>query len=176
MKKLMFLLFIFFISCKSPFMVSEPIFKNSNSCPENGNCTIELIPNKSISFKKDKFGIAYPEIIEGGKTILKYTYKKNPANNTEDSNYTELIYAEFDKEITEIELINEQLQNIKLYFGRLCYCKGETGYFPIKNGKLKLTKPSKNTVEINFDFKIKEVPQIVSKINETFLLKSTQSN
>jgi len=160
------------ISCKSNYAVSQYVSQDSAICPEKGVCTIELIPNKTIVFKTDNIGIMYPVISEGDKTILKYTYKRNEIPNTQDGNYTEIIYAELPATITTIKLSNEALQQIKLYFGRLCYCKGETGYFPIKNGDFKIIKNDKNSFKIDFNFKISEVPQIISKIEETISLKS----
>ena len=175
MKKMVFILFIAFYACKSSIMIQEPISVNSNSC-NNGTCTIEFIPNKTLTFKKDNIGILYPEITEGTKTILKYTYKKTSATNAQDSNYTEIILAELPNEIKDIALSNNNLQTIKLHFGRLCYCKGETGYFPVTEGNFKLVQTSKNSFEIKTNFTIHEVPQIISEINDTILLKSNESN
>ncbi len=173
MKAFLSIIFVLFISCKSTQkinQVSKSIMSTEN-CPNNGVCFLELIPNKSLIFKTDEFGNSYPVISEGEKTILKYTYKKNPIPKTQDSNYTEIVYAELGKTITEFSLNNEDLQTIKLYFGRLCYCKGETGYYPIKNGTFKITLINRKTIKIDFEFNINKVPQIISKINETILFK-----
>ena len=178
MKNLLLLLIILFSSCKSSqnlsFTLNEVVTLETENCPDNGICTIELIPNKSLVFKQDDFGNSYPIITEGDKTIFKYTYTRNPIPNTQDSNYTEIIYAELDKTISEINLHDSQLQNLKLYFGRLCFCKGETGYYPIKNGEFKISKTGRNAINIDFKFIIKEVPQIISEINETISLKSSE--
>ncbi|MFK5957466.1 MAG: hypothetical protein QM495_01210 [Lutibacter sp.] len=180
MKNLVLLIIILFSSCKitknKTFTVNNNLNFETENCPENGKCTIELIPNKSIIFKKDEVGITYPIISEGEKTIFKYTYKKNPITNTQDSNYIEIVYAEFEPKISEISLSNSELQNVKFYFGRLCYCKGETGYYPIKNGEFKISELTKNSLKIDFKFNIKEVPQIISKINEIVYFKSNASN
>jgi len=175
MKNIIPFIIVLFASCGSTktlnYSVKDPVLLNTLNCPENGICSLELIPNKAIEFKTDEFGNLYPTISEGENTILKYTYKKNPLPNTEDSNYTELIYAELDSIITETTLTDNDLQNVKLHFGRLCYCKGETGYYPIKNGEFKILKSTKNTMQISLEFKITEVPQIISKINEIISLK-----
>ncbi len=179
MKVFLPIIFLLFISCKSTQKinkVSESIIITTENCPNNGVCVLELIPNKSLIFKTDEFGNLYPVISEGEKTILKYTYKKNPISKTQDSNYTEIVYAELGKTITEFSLNNEDLQTIKLYFGRLCFCKGETGYYPIKNGIFKITKIDRKTIKIDFEFNINKVPQIISKINETIYLKSNDTN
>ena len=179
MKNIIFLIAIFFASCGTckslTLNIQEAVFVKTQKCPENGFCSLELIPNKSIEFKTDEFGNTYPVITDGEKTILKYIYTKNPLENTQDSNYTELIYAELDQTITEISLTNESLKNVKLYFGRLCYCKGETGYFEIKKGTFNLTKITDDSLNVAIEFKITEVPQIISKINENISLKGNAS-
>ena len=175
MKYSWLILLIFFMACKPcqnlHMVVNKSVLIKSNNCSENSECTMELVPNKTITFKKDNTGVLYPEITEGEKTLLKYTFKKNPLPNIQDSNYSEIIYAELNETISEITLADEELQNIKLYFGRLCFCKGETGYFPIKNGVFKISKGEKKSFNVDFDFIIKEVPQVITHINESISLK-----
>lgn len=180
MKNILLLCFVFLASCKTSkntvIELSEHMFLTTENCPENGECSIEFIPNKTIEFKKDEFGIAYPVISEGNKSIFKFTFNKKPIVNTQDSNYTEIVYAELDNPINEISLIGNELETIKLHFGRLCYCKGETGYFPIKNGSFNIDKLKNNSLKVDIEFTIKEVPQIISKITETVSLKSNATN
>lgn len=182
MKNLLPLLFLIMMSCKSTknmtadVVVNKAILTNTLNCPENGDCTIELLPNTSLEFKKDEFGNLYPVISEGNKTIFKYIYTRKPIPNTQDSNYSEIVFAELDASISEKTFTDETLQDAKLHFGRLCFCKGETGYYPIKKGKFKITKSSKNNLKIDFNFKISEVPQIISAINETVCVKSSETS
>jgi len=176
MKTLLPLLILLLVSCKSTFVVNEAILVNTVNCPENGDCTIELLPNSSLEFKQDEFGNLYPIISEGNKTIFKYIFTRKSVPNTQDSNYSEVIFAELDAAISEETVTDEALQTKKLTFGRLCFCKGETGYYPIKKGEFKITKSVKNSFKIDFNFKIKEVPQIISTINETVSAKSTATN
>jgi hypothetical protein len=180
MKQLLIIGMLVFFSCKATkntgVEIKEPLVSSTVNCPENGECTIAFIPNKAIEFKKDEFGIGYPVISEGTKTIFKFTYKKKPISNTQDSNYTEIVYAELSNTITETHIEDSELETIKLYFGRLCYCKGETGYYPIKTGKFKLQQVANNVLKIAVEFRIKEVPQIISKISELVSIKSTATN
>lgn len=182
MKKLLPLLILIIVSCKSTknttstFVVNEAFLINTVNCPENGTCTIELLPNTSLEFKKDEFGNTYPVIAEGNKTIFKYIYTRDPVPNTQDSNYSEIVFAELDSIVSKKTFTDETLQNIKLHFGRLCFCKGETGYYPIKKGKFKISKSSKKSFKIDFNFKINEVPQIISAINETVGVKSNETS
>ena len=181
MKKLLFyFLIILIISCKpvqktnvetqGNIINTGIITENLTNCPENSTCTFELIPNKSIEFKKDNIGIEYPIISDGTKTLLKYTFNKNFEKGLQDGFYTEINYAELEN-IENITLKDKDLQNVKLYFGRLCYCKGETGYFPIETGTFSIQKISKNEVNFNIDFTISQVPQIISNIKETISIK-----
>lgn len=182
MKKLLPLILLLIVSCKSTknanaaFVAKEAFLINATNCPENGTCTIELLPNTSLEFKKDEFGIAYPLISEGNKTVFKFIYTRNSIPNTQDSNYSEIVFAELDAAISEKKLTNEKLQDVKMHFGRLCFCKGQTGYYPIKNGNFKISKASKKAFKIDFNFKITEVPQIISEINETVFVKSIKTN
>lgn len=165
------------ISCgshrsKSAIILNEDIQIDGAQCPENGSCNLELIPNKSLIFKKDEFGFTYPVISEGEKTILKYTYKKTSNPNLQDANYSEIIYAEFDPTMQETTVENEELQQFNFHFGRFCFCKGETGYYPITDGKFNLKRKGRDSIRVELKFKILEVPQILNNICETISLKS----
>ncbi len=176
MKNLLLLILIVVASCKPTqninYTLSDVIYFETINCPDNGECFIELIPNKSLEFKKDDFGNLYPLISDGEKIVLKYTYQRNHVAKTQDSNYSEIVYAELNKTITNLSLSKNDLQNIKLYFGRLCFCKGEAGYYPIKNGSFKLETLHNNSLKINLEFSVDEVPQVISTINETISFKS----
>jgi len=182
MKNLIVLGLLFLISCKSTEQVNSQVISNESiitrteNCSENGTCTLELIPNKALDFKTDEFGNLYPTINNGEKTILKYTFTKNPIENTADSNYTEIVYAELEPSYSNINLVDDQLQTIKLHFGRLCFCKGESGYFAIKNGVFTLSKNAKDSLQIDLNFSAKKIPQIISEIHETISLKSNETN
>ena len=165
------------ISCgsqrsKSTIILDENLSIDGTLCPKNGLCTIELITDKSLEFKKDEFGITYALITEGEKTILKYTYKNNPTPNLQDGNYSEIIYAEFDPTMQETTVENEKLQEFNFHFGRFCFCKGETGYYPITDGKFNLKRKGRDSIIVELNFKILEVPQILNNICETISLKS----
>ncbi len=177
MKNLIYLTLFLLVGCKttvtttSQNMLQNTVTVTPVNCPENGACTLELIPNKTIEFKHDKFGNTYPVISEGTKTILKFTYTKNTPKGLQDSSYTEIIYAELENNLPELSLHNENLNNVKLHFGRLCYCKGETGYYQIKSGEFNFKKSNSNSIQLSLSFKVSMVPQIISKINEIIPIK-----
>lgn len=140
------------------------------NCPEDGVCTFKVEPYKSIRIAKDEFGNTYPEFPIGKQTLLTFEYKRNPLEGVADSNYRELIILEVDNNPENLSLKDSNLQNVKATFARLCFCRGATGYYPIKEGDLQLTKTADNQYKLSFSFKINEVPQVIESINETFSL------
>ncbi len=172
MKHVFLLFFIIIASCQvKKELVDDSNFTNKQSqsnCPEDGVCTFEVIKNKSAEIKKDEFGASYLNLSKSENVLLKFEYIKNEIPNTQDSSYIEIIYLELTlgKNGYQIKDINNNA-----IFGRLCFCRGQTGYYEIVDNNLKFTKVSEATYNINLDFKINEVPQVISKINETFSIK-----
>jgi len=155
---------------KSLISLQEPIIKTLNNCLDESTCTIEIIPQSTLIVKEDEFKNTYIEILKGTKTIIKYQYKKDEIPNTADGHYSELVYIETDNYDKNISLKNEHLQDVKMVFGRLCYCKGTSGYFSVINGELELTV-KKNKLTLNTNFSVDNIPQIIAKINETIILE-----
>lgn len=165
---LMYCCIIFSCNAKQKIQ-SEREGANFN-CPEDGICSFEVLHDKALTLLHDGFGELYPEISEGKNIILKFEYKRNEIPNTVDGNYSELIYVELDSNNLNIELKNSKLQEAKVLFARFCFCKGQTGYYKVEKGKLSLTKES-NSYRFNLEFKIDEVPQIITSIHQLFDLK-----
>ena len=171
-------LLLIFINCKSQYTNSNRIIDEEKvfnltenlNCPENGNCNFTIIPLSSLVIEQDEFGSLYPNIITGNKLIVKFQYQKKPIENTADSNYTEIIYFELDNDNINLHLQNEKLQEVKLLFGRLCYCKGETGYYKVNKGDLKV-RMDYNNLTLDLQFEVKKIPQIIQTINESIVFK-----
>lgn len=164
------------LSCKTSRNYDEnPINDNklitTTDCPDDGSCFFETIPNSTIYILTDDTGSIYPQFSDSDTTILKFEYKRDEQPNTVDGGYTELIYLEINKDQLEIELIDSELNQVTLLFGRLCYCKGSTGYYKITDGHLLITKKENDTYQIELSFKTTEVPQIINRISETFIIK-----
>lgn len=156
-------------NAKQKVLTVKEVDKITSFCPDDGVCTFEILENKSLKILQDEFGNLYPEISEGNNIILKFQYKRNEIPNAVDSSYSELIYVELDPNNLILDLDNSQLQNVKLLFARLCYCKGQTGYYKVKNGILSISKEN-DKYQINLEFKVNEVPQVITSINEYFSL------
>jgi len=160
------------LSCNSQKNISKdnPIKTTTNSqCPENGVCTFEVIKNKTFSIK-NKFGNTYPEFSDGNTTLLKFEYVRNLIPNTQDSGYRELIYVEIDENIETLQLKDIDLSKAKVFFGRFCFCRGQTGYYNVKEGQLSISKNNDKTYSFKLEFKVTEVPQTITSIEKTFTL------
>lgn len=177
MKNLLILSFLFLVSCKTTqpaatnAVLKSTVLVEVENCPENGNCLLELIPNKTIEFKTNGTGSLYPVITDGTQTLLKYTFIKDSDPEIADSDYTEIIYAELDQNLTSLTLTNETLSKAKLYYGRLCFCRDNAGYFEVKNGSFQITNFNNETLKIDLNFSVKKIPQLISEIHETVSLK-----
>ncbi|MEN8123493.1 MAG: hypothetical protein ABFR32_00075 [Bacteroidota bacterium] len=175
MRIILAILSLLFITCKSQhidsdkFVNEKKVFTLYENCPDNGNCNIEILPDSELEVKQDEFGNLYPNIKIGNKLIIKYHYKRTPIENTADSNYSEIIYFELNNDKINLDLQNEKLNEVKLLFGRLCYCKGATGYYKVSKGDLQVKMSQKN-LTINLQFEVKKIPQIIHAINESIIL------
>jgi len=135
------------------------------NCPEDGDCSFEVFKNSNLNLAYDSSGKLYPEVSEGEKIVIKYHYKRKAIENAMDSNYSEYVYIEFDPKAKQIILKDKELQNVKMVFGRICYCKGSMGYFPVREGNLFLFNSNGN-LQLRTSFKINKVPQIINQIDE----------
>jgi len=126
-------------------------------CPEDGKCSIAILENKIVELNTDEFGKLFYTLKEDNtKNILIYKYNRDVPQGLKDGNYREEIIIEIDKK-------SGLPTNSKTIYGRFCYCKGFTGYYKILEEiefKLKEDK-----VFYELQFKIKQVPQIISSLN-----------
>jgi hypothetical protein len=170
MKKILFIFLLLpFTYCgakKSSFSSKKELIANLQSdCPEDGTCTLEVLRNKSLEVKTDEFGSNYYELIDSETTsVIYYKYNRQAKGNLQDGNYTEEVLFEISNAFDQYSYANEELQKVKMLFGRLCYCKGQAGYFKVNEGTLSLKKMDEK-IELNLNFKINQVPQIITKVN-----------
>ena len=118
-----------------------------------------------MEIKNDAFGKTYYSLEDDiTKNTIRYIYNLKNNKNIQDSSYREEVVFEVNAAKTELNLLDSKLQDSKMFFGRFCFCRGATGYYKVKVGNLKLKKINE-TYQLDFDFKINEVPQIISKIS-----------
>jgi len=137
-----------------------------SDCPENGTCTATREIGKSLG--EDKYSDElYPKIIDNPETILiHYEFDRKKADeNYADDFHKEEIFIQIPTNTFKKEYNNEQLQDVKLMFGRHCYCKGSAGYFKITEGTLKIDN-SENKTKVKLTFKA-PVTQLIDNIEFT---------
>ena len=135
------------------------------NCPEGGDCSFEVMRNSVLNLNYSDTGQLYPEVIEGDKVVVKFHFEKAPVKDVMDSGYSEYVYLEFDPDEPQIILKDQELQKVKMIFGRICYCKGAMGYFPVYQGNLFLFNRDGN-LQIRTSFKMSKIPQIIQEIDE----------
>lgn len=162
-----FLLFALIASCapakdKSSDKQIPPPHVN---CPEGGDCTFEVMQHSTLVMRTDETGMLYPEIESGEKNVIRFHFKKDTDPEAMDSSYSEYVLLEIDSGKVELSLRDKDLQKVKMVFGRICYCKGEMGYFPVRNGQL-FVYQNKGKLELRTSFQVPKIPQIIKQIDE----------
>jgi len=141
----------------------EQIKLNASDCPENIKCTTEILKNKDYTIEKDGIGKTYPKIVDGDKTVIRYTYQIKNENNYTDGNQSEVILFVIDKE-TQTELQDKDLQNVKMLFGKNCFCRDIQGFYKVTKGSFILNN-SEITIYVNIPKLGKR--QILEKVHLT---------
>ncbi len=178
MKALLFLIPLLFVNaCKT--QTGNVISSDNTSmgqvenkvtgCPEEGSCSIVVHKNKHLVIKEDGTGALYPEIADGENMVVEYTYSKEGPEGTVDGNYSETIQFEIPAAVENLSKENATLGEVNLLYGKQCFCRGEAGFYPIRNGKLVVEKTN-NTLVIDLKFKVEKTSQVVSHITETVKL------
>ncbi len=141
----------------------------STGCPEEGTCSVVVHKNKSLSIQKDDTGALYPQLVESTNTVVEYTYFKEGPPGTADGNYSETIHFEIPADTENFSKENASLSDVKLLYGKHCFCRGEAGYYPITDGKL-LVEKSNQGIVFDLKFKVNKTSQVVTHISETVKL------
>ena len=160
MKKLIVCISVLLLGCNSVKKVDLSNNQTLLNCPDDGLCKVEILKNQCISIKNDEFGKLYYELLPcDEKNVVRYIYTRSVDEKYKDSGYREEVVFEVNSALSSMSLSDNTLQNMKMLFGRFCFCRGATGYYYIKNGDLKI-----DNYKGVLDFKIEEVPQIISHI------------
>jgi hypothetical protein len=136
-------------------------------CPKDGNCTFEVLTNSSLNLQTDGIGQLYPQVKKGNKTVLKFEYKRSVDPRIADGGYTEIVYAEIDPKTKDLNLSDEQLTSANVVFGRLCFCRGQAGYFRIDQGALVISTAKDRSKTYAFTFTTDKVPQRLTHFSVT---------
>jgi hypothetical protein len=165
LKKIFFLSLISFVLWSCNCKKNAVAKKNSKtamlaSCPDDFDCRLEVLPNKSMVVKTDGTGATYFELEnQNGKTVYRYEMKQKQDQQYMDANYREEITFELPSTTADLTLSDTELQQAKMIFGVWCYCKGKAGNYKITTGDL-----SKKGNEIRIDFPAVVADQKMSKM------------
>lgn len=143
------------------------------NCPADGKCSLSIQYKKSLNLIEDSWANTYPEIVNGNKVVFTFEYKRNEIPNTADGHYIEQILFELNPENINLELKDQELENVNMLFARFCYCKGQTGYYKVTDGHLKIKKLKNEKYYLSLNFSQDYVPQIMTFIGEIFELKKS---
>ena len=150
--------------------LQTPIRQQMNTCIDDGTCSIEILPNSSMSLKKDAFGQLYGELTKSDLLLFKVTYERNVPKGLADADYRESFYFSIPKSTTSLQLEDGQLSQVNLVVERRCFCKGTAGFFKILSGKLELSI-KKNELTLNGNFSHVNLPLLMTKIDEKVSLE-----
>lgn len=148
---------------------SEPLKSEIESvCPEDGVCTLVLMKNKTIAVKTDVTGKMYYDLEDDPNTsVIHYEYKRKTDPDLQDGQHREEIIFEIENTVSELNLSNWDLSQTKMIFGRHCFCRGQAGYFHVKQGKLHLQN-TKDVLNFVLDYTVTEVPQTLTHLEGSF--------
>ena len=169
MKQAILLLSFFRISCNcTKNQVNDVVEKTHNTfCPSDGKCTTILIENKSLNIKMDETGASYYELTDNSKTsVIKFEYIKTVDTTLQDNRHREEVLFEIPNQFNKINLENNELESVKMIFGKHCFCRGQAGIYNIKKGKLNILKENKTT-SFNLEFEIPNIDHKIKMISES---------
>ena len=164
-----FVLVLLISCCSKKTSIVEPVnSKLASMCPEDGTCTITIYPNEKLEILTDGTGaIYYKKIADSNSTIFHFQYIRTMEEGIQDGQYQEEVIFEYSNDNLSLNLTDLSLQKTKMLFGRHCFCKGQAGYFLVNSGSLNLNQ-SKEQTTLDLQFKISEVPQIITQIQSNW--------
>lgn len=156
-----------FCNCKKSVVENSKTTSIESVCPDNGICTVKIYKNKSLEVKTDDLGGIYYQMLDNTATsVIQYQYNKTVEEGLQDGQHREEILFEINSSKPLLNLKDKNLQEVKMIFGRHCFCKGQAGYFKVEEGSLSLENKNETTT-FELDFKILKVPQLFEKVKAT---------
>ena len=161
---------VLLISCcsKKTSIVESVNSKLVSMCPKDGTCTITIYPNEKLEILTDETGaIYYKKIADNNSSVFHFQYSRTVEEGIQDGQYQEEVIFDYSNDDLSLNLTDLSLQKSKMLFGRHCFCKGQAGYFLVNSGSLNLNQ-SKEQTTLDLQFKISEVPQIITQIQSNW--------
>jgi hypothetical protein len=160
---------ILLTSCKTK-TVSDNKSVELQKCPIEGSCSFEVFKDTELLVLEDEFKNSYYQLKAAkGRVVLKFEYSKKEDPHLADDSYSEMIFIEIDEDVNDLELNDELLSKAKVSFRRMCFCRGATGFYKIRKGRLRIYEHLKG-FQVSLNFEIDEVPQVITSFTEYFKL------
>jgi hypothetical protein len=164
-----FFVLTFLTSCKTKTATDNKSVEQQK-CPLDGSCSFEVFKDTELLVLEDEFKNSYHQLKAAkGRVVLKFEYNKNQDPQLADDSYSEMIFIEIDEDVNELDLKDELLTKAKVSFRRMCFCRGATGLYEIRKGRLHISKHLKG-FQVTLHFEIDEVPQVITSFTEYFEL------
>lgn len=80
-----------------------------------------------------------------------------------DGGYAEEIIFEIDNKDYSETLVDKDLKKAKIFYRRMCACRGKTGLQFITKGKLNITSKD-DVIDLTLDFDTGSTPQVIKTI------------
>ena len=119
--------------------------------------------NSTLTIKEDTIGELYPVIESGENIVIDFTYEKKAPEGIADGDYSETLHFEIPKNTTVLNLNDASLNDVKLLFGKHCFCRGEAGYYNVKKGNMKIIKTD-NEIFFDITFTVDETSTKLERI------------
>ena len=122
---------------------------------KDGDVSVDIFNNSTLNLKDDTIGAIYPVIASGNNLVVEFIYEEKAPEGTADGDYSETLHFEIPQNTTVLNLMDEELNNVKLLYGKQCFCRGEAGYYEVKKGKIKIVK-TESDIYFDISFNIDE--------------------
>lgn len=141
----------------------------SNTPISTEKIIVETKMNTIYSLVEDTTGSLYPAFETGNATTLIFNYTEKGASGTADGDYTETVHLMIPNDSNSLKLKDQNLQQLKMVFGKFCFCRGEAGYYKVTNGSVSI-KNEKGLITIKASFEIPETSNKISTIEQVVVL------
>lgn len=139
--------------------------KQDTACPEDGVCEVKIHKNALLQIKEDGTGALYPVLGSGDRLVVEYTYTRKGPEGTMDGDYSETIYFEIPTSTKTLNKEDASLNDVKLLYGKQCYCKGEAGFYSVDIGTLSLEKKG-DIIIFDLQFHVGKTTQVISQLTQ----------
>jgi len=157
-------LFLGFAACKTAQKTSyeKKVLKIDST--KNSSGKIYFFKNKKLEVTETNGSLAYTMIDNPNSSVVQFSYEKDMDKVAYDGGYREEVVFELPNDGSAQNYTDNELQNTKMLFGRYCFCRGKTGLYKVREGKLHFDLSGKEP-HFELQFKIIEVPQITKEIS-----------